>query len=143
MREVRLLSTVMARLYRFTSTLGFHKRGYVDITNRNWGTFIIRFGAVRDVYTEILQGGAHGFDCNHMPIIEEDQVRKALAFLREGHRLAVQRHGGWRQRECGVYSLLKTARGMAWSLTLSCAKCCATCLRRKPWMTSRRCCRGI
>ncbi|MFD1841718.1 methylamine utilization protein MauJ [Paracidovorax cattleyae] len=79
---------VMARLYRFTSILGFYKRGYVDITNRTWGTFIIRYGAVRDVYTEVMQGGAHGFDCNHMPIIENDQVRKALAFLREGRRLS-------------------------------------------------------
>ncbi|QOZ85227.1 MULTISPECIES: methylamine utilization protein MauJ [Chromobacterium] len=82
------MDEAMARLYRFTSILGFYKRGYVDITNRNWGTFIVRFGAVRDVYTEILQGGAHGFDCNHMPIIEDDQVRKALAFLREGRRLS-------------------------------------------------------
>ncbi len=82
------LDEAMARLYRFTSILGFYKRGYVDITSRIWGTSLIRYGAVRDVYTEVLQGGAHGFDCNHMPIIDDDQVRKALAFLREGRRLS-------------------------------------------------------
>lgn len=82
------MDEAMARLYRFTSILGFYKRGYVDITNRTWGTFIVRFGAVRDVYTDIMQGGAHGFDCNHMPVIEDEQVRKALAFLREGRRLS-------------------------------------------------------
>ncbi|AMP05948.1 methylamine utilization protein MauJ [Collimonas pratensis] len=82
------IDEAMARLYRFTSILGFYKRGYVDITHRNWGSFIVRFGAVRDVYTEIMQGGPHGFDCNHMPIIANDQTRKALAFLREGRRLS-------------------------------------------------------
>lgn len=77
----------MERLYRLSSILGFYKRGYVDITHGNWGTGIIRFGAVRDFYTEIIQGGAYGFNCNHMPVIKGDQVRKALAFLREGRRL--------------------------------------------------------
>lgn len=78
----------MARLYRFTSILGFYKRGYVDITNRTWGGSIVRHGRAQDVYTELTQGGGHGFDCNHMPIIDDDQVRKALAFLREGRRLS-------------------------------------------------------
>jgi hypothetical protein len=31
--------------------------------------------------------GAKSFNCNHMPIIEDDNVRKALAFWREGKRL--------------------------------------------------------
>ncbi|WP_175681985.1 methylamine utilization protein MauJ [Burkholderia cenocepacia] len=35
----------------------------------------------------VLQGGERGFSCNHMPVIEDDNVRKALAFLREGRRL--------------------------------------------------------
>ncbi|WP_186027337.1 methylamine utilization protein MauJ [Burkholderia gladioli] len=82
------MDEAMARLYRFTSILGFYKRGYVDITSRTWGTSIIRHGAIRDAYTEVTHGVAHGFDCNHMPIIEDDQVRKALAFLREGRRLS-------------------------------------------------------
>ena len=78
----------MARLYRFTSILGFHKRGYVDITSRCWSTSIIRYGVVQDVFTGTMQGGAYGFNCNHMPVIENDQIRKALAFLREGRRLS-------------------------------------------------------
>jgi hypothetical protein len=31
--------------------------------------------------------GAKSFNCNHMPIIEQENVRKALAFWREGKRL--------------------------------------------------------
>jgi hypothetical protein len=66
------IDEAMARLYRFTSILGFYKRGYVDISSRTWGTSIIRYEVIRDVYTEVMQGGAHGFDCNHMPIVEDD-----------------------------------------------------------------------
>lgn len=74
-------------LYRFTSVLGFYKRGYVDITGRTWGTHMIRYSNPRDTFTTLLQGGKRGFSCNHMPVIENDPVRKALAFLREGRRL--------------------------------------------------------
>jgi hypothetical protein len=77
----------LSRLYRFTSVLGFYKRGYVDITGRTWGTHMIRYSNARDTFTTVLQGGKRGFSCNHMPVIEDDQVRKALAFLREGRRL--------------------------------------------------------
>ncbi|AJX17092.1 hypothetical protein BW23_1164 [Burkholderia ubonensis MSMB22] len=77
----------LSRLYRFTSVLGFYKRGYVDITGQNWGTHMIRYSNPRDNFTTTLQGGERGFSCNHMPVIEDDQVRKALAFLREGRRL--------------------------------------------------------
>lgn len=76
----------LSRLYRFTSVLGFFKRGYVDITDQMWGSQIIRYSS-RDTYTTLLQAGKKGFSCNHMPVIEDDQVRKALAFLREGRRL--------------------------------------------------------
>ena len=31
--------------------------------------------------------GTKSFSCNHMPIIEQESVRKALAFWREGKRL--------------------------------------------------------
>jgi hypothetical protein len=41
----------------------------------------------RDTFTTTLQGGGKAFSCNHLPIIEDEQVRKALAFLREGRRL--------------------------------------------------------
>jgi hypothetical protein len=77
----------LSRLYRFTSVLGFFKRGHVDITGRNWGTRMIRYFNPRDTFTTTLQSGKRGFSCNHMPVIEDDQIRKALAFLREGRRL--------------------------------------------------------
>lgn len=77
----------LSLLYRFTSVLGFYKRGYVDITGRIWGTRMIRYANPRDTFTTLLQGGKRGFSCNHMPVIEDDQIRKALAFLREGRRL--------------------------------------------------------
>ncbi len=77
----------LSRLYRFTSVLGFYKRGYVDITGRTWGTRMIRYGNPRDTFTTVLQAGKTGFSCNHMPVIEDDHIRKALAFLREGRRL--------------------------------------------------------
>lgn len=77
----------LSRLYRFVSLLGYFKRGYVDITGRTWASFPIRYGNPRDTFTTLMQGGPHAFNCNHLPIIEDDQVRKALAFLREGRRL--------------------------------------------------------
>lgn len=77
----------LSRLYRFTSILGFFKRGYVDITGRMWGTHMNRYAAAPDAITALLQGGEKSFSCNHMPVIEDDQVRKALAFFREGRRL--------------------------------------------------------
>ncbi|WP_207001331.1 methylamine utilization protein MauJ [Trinickia mobilis] len=81
------VNEALSRLYRFTSVLGFFKQGYVDITGRTWGTHIIRHSDFRGTFTTVLQGGKHGFNCNHMPLIEDDQARKALAFLREGRRL--------------------------------------------------------
>lgn len=77
----------LSLLYRFASVLGFYKQGYVDITGWTWGTRMIRYSDSRDSFTTALQGGKRGFSCNHMPVIEDDQVRKALAFLREGRRL--------------------------------------------------------
>ncbi len=85
--DQNLVDQALSRLYRFTSVLGFYKRGYVDITGRTWGTRMIRYSNPRDTFTTLLQGGKRGFSCNHMPVIEDDQVRKALAFLREGRRL--------------------------------------------------------
>jgi hypothetical protein len=76
----------LSHLYRFTSVLGFYKRGYVDITGHIWGSRMIRYSTGNSHQTP-LQAGTKTFDCNHMPVIEDDQVRKALAFLREGRRL--------------------------------------------------------
>ncbi len=76
----------LSHLYRFTSVFGFYKRGYVDITGQIWGSRMIRYSAGNSHQT-LLQAGTRTFDCNHMPVIEDDQVRKALAFLREGRKL--------------------------------------------------------
>lgn len=77
----------LARVLRFVSVLGWYKRGYVDVVGHIWSTHPMLYGHPRDVFTTLTQGGGHGFDCNHMPIIENDQIRKALAFMREGRRL--------------------------------------------------------
>lgn len=78
----------LARLYRFVSILGYFMGGYVDITGANWGTHPVGYvgmpGRERMV---TIQGGKFNFSCNHMPVVEDDQTRKALAFLREGRRL--------------------------------------------------------
>ncbi|MBL8224716.1 MAG: hypothetical protein JNM50_05240 [Chromatiales bacterium] len=78
----------LARLYRFTSVLGFYKRGFVDITGWIWGSGVTLYSSGRDTFTSRLQWGTRRFSCNHMPVIEDDRVRMALAFLREGRRLA-------------------------------------------------------
>jgi hypothetical protein len=85
--ERERVDDALARLYRFTSILGFFKRGYVDITGQIWGTRMSRYSSPRDTFTTLTQAGKRGFTCNHMPVIQDDQVRKALAFLREGRRL--------------------------------------------------------
>jgi len=73
------------RLYKFASVLGWFKGGYVDLTGSIWGTSPVRYGS-RDTFTTTLDGGRY-FSCNYMPVIEDDQVRKALAFMREGRHL--------------------------------------------------------
>ena len=79
----------LSRLYRFVSVLGYFKRGYVDITSGGVMSsgFPIRYAnLVGAPIATVTQAGDKSFSCNHMPIIEDDQVRKALAFLREGRR---------------------------------------------------------
>ena len=39
------------------------------------------------MYSSMGMAGAKSFNCNHMPVIEGENVRKALAFWREGQRL--------------------------------------------------------
>ena len=65
--------------------LGWFKGGHVDLTGSVWGTGPVLYGS-RDTFTSTLEGGKY-FSCNYMPVIEDDQVRKALAFMREGRRL--------------------------------------------------------
>lgn len=73
------------RLYKFASVLGWFKGGHVDLTGSIWGTGPVLYGS-RDTFTTTLHGGKY-FSCNYLPVIEDDQVRKALAFMREGRRL--------------------------------------------------------
>jgi hypothetical protein len=78
----------LARLYRFVSIMGYFLGGYVDITGTTWGSHPIAYVGLRDRGSMLtIQGGKFNFSCNHMPIVEDDQTRKALAFLREGRRL--------------------------------------------------------
>lgn len=76
----------IAKIYRFTSMLSWFKGGYVDVSGYMWGSHPILYGG-RTVYSSLGIVGAKSFNCNHMPIIEDENVRRALAFWREGQRL--------------------------------------------------------
>lgn len=60
--------------------------GYVDVSGYIWGSHPTLYGD-RTVYSSMGIAGAKPFNCNHMPRIEDENVRKALAFCREGKRL--------------------------------------------------------
>jgi len=79
------IDAALERLYRFTSILGWYRRGYVDVSGYTWGTAPVLYGDPRKVFTTLHDG--QKFNCNHMPIVEDENVRKALAFWREGQRL--------------------------------------------------------
>lgn len=82
------LEQCLGRVYRFTSVLGWFLGGYVDVVDVISGSHPFGFGAqMRHAYSTVGQGGARSFECNHMPIIEDENVRIALAFWREGERL--------------------------------------------------------
>ncbi|MGQ5281377.1 methylamine utilization protein MauJ [Xanthomonas arboricola] len=79
----------LSKLYRFTSVLGWFREGFVDIVDVVHGSRAIVFGAgTRLAHSSVGQFGSKSFDCNHMPIIEDENVRIALAFWREGERLS-------------------------------------------------------
>lgn len=78
----------LAKVYRLTSVLGWFLNGYVDVVETIQGSHPMGFSAqMRQAYSDLGQFGDRGFDCNHMPIIESENVRIALAFWREGQRL--------------------------------------------------------
>jgi hypothetical protein len=77
----------IAKVYRFTSILSWFEGGYVDVSGYMSGSHPILYGG-RTVYSSMGIAGKKSFNCNHMPIIEDENVRKALAFWREGKRLA-------------------------------------------------------
>jgi hypothetical protein len=81
------IDEAIAKIYRFTSILSWFEGGYVDVSGYISGSHAIRYGG-RSVYSSMGIAGKKSFNCNHMPIIEHENVRKALAFWREGKRLA-------------------------------------------------------
>lgn len=84
---------VIAKVYRFASILGWFKRGYVDVGGYVTGSHASLYSEPHSFAT-VLAGGPHGFDCNYLPLIRDDQTRRALAFWREGSRLR-HLHGGY------------------------------------------------
>lgn len=77
----------IAKIYRFTSILSWFLGGYVDVSGYISGTHPCLYGNPRTVYSSMGIFGAKSFSCNHMPVIDDDNTRKALAFWREGQRL--------------------------------------------------------
>ncbi|NHN38970.1 hypothetical protein G8764_16800 [Pseudomaricurvus alcaniphilus] len=80
------IDAAISKIYRFTSILGWFSGGYVDVAGYAWGSHPILYGR-RTVYSSMGTSGPKSFHCNHMPIIETENVRKALAFWREGKML--------------------------------------------------------
>lgn len=82
------LERCLSKIYRLTSVLGWFLDGYVDVVDVISGSHPFGFGAqMRNAYSSVGQAGSRSFECNHMPIIEDENVRIALAFWREGERL--------------------------------------------------------
>lgn len=77
----------IAKIYRFTSILSWFMGGYVDVSGYISGSHPCLYGDPRTVYSTLGIAGQKSFNCNHMPLIEDENVRKALAFWREGKRL--------------------------------------------------------
>jgi hypothetical protein len=76
----------ISKIYRFASILSWFEGGYVDVSGYISGSHPTLYGG-RTVYSSMGIAGRRSFNCNHMPIIEHENVRKALAFWREGKRL--------------------------------------------------------
>ena len=79
----------IAKIYKFTSVLSWFEGGYVDVSGYIHGSHPALYGDPRTVYSSMGIAGTKSFNCNHMPIVDDDNVRKALAFWREGNRLDV------------------------------------------------------
>jgi hypothetical protein len=76
----------ISKIYRFTSILSWFLGGYVDVSGYVSGSVPILYGS-QNVYSSMGIVGSRSFNCNHLPVIEQENVRKALAFWREGQRL--------------------------------------------------------
>jgi hypothetical protein len=86
--DERSSDEAIAKIYRFTSVVSWFMGGYVDVSGYISGSHPILYGNPRTVYSSLGIAGTKSFNCNHMPIIEDEHIRKALAFWREGKRLA-------------------------------------------------------
>lgn len=84
-RDGDAINVATQRLYTLASILGWFKRGYVDVQGTVWGTAAIRYGS-RETYSSTFDGTRY-FSCNYMPVIDDELIRRALAFMREGRRL--------------------------------------------------------
>ena len=85
-KEADLYPT-LNRIYRFTSILGWFKHGYVDVVGYISGSHPALYSSGRPPYMPVMSSGPYGFNCNFMPVIKDENTRKALAFWREGLRL--------------------------------------------------------
>lgn len=81
------IDQAISKVYRFTSILSWYMGGYVDVSGYIWGSHPSLYDNPRIVYSSLGIAGKKSFNCNHMPIIEEENIRKALAFWREANRL--------------------------------------------------------
>lgn len=77
---------VLAKMYRFASVLGWFKGGYVDIGGYITGSHPVLYSEPQG-FGNVVAGGPHGFDCNYMPLVRSEAIRRALAYWREGLRL--------------------------------------------------------
>lgn len=85
------VDVALGKIYRFTSILSWFEGGYVDVSGHIWGTRPALYGS-RTVYSSMGIAGEKSFNCNHMPLVEDENIRKALAFWREGQRLNEVHH---------------------------------------------------
>ena len=88
------IDTALGKVLRFTSILSWFMRGYVDVSGYITSSHPITYGDARNVFSNLGIGSDKNFNCNHLPIIEDENIRKALAFWREGCRL-VRVHDGY------------------------------------------------
>ncbi len=81
------IDKALAKVYRFTSVLSWFMGGFVDVSGYIWGNRPSLYGNPRTVFSTLGIAGEKTFNCNHMPLIDSENIRKALAFWREGQRL--------------------------------------------------------
>ena len=80
------VDVALGKIYRFTSILSWFEGGYVEVSGFIRGSRPSLYGS-RTVYSSMGIAGEKSFNCNYLPVIESENIRKALAFWREGQRL--------------------------------------------------------